>query len=282
MAVAGRLSKSQKENVESKLFSATTAIKTAYYLSDLQKKHPFDNSLSLGHFEMYAKKLVNERIPKASNGTLENRLWSVRGFCCGNKSYVTSIRKDEYDVVCSILDDLSRYAANGNIGAHGDAVALVIDINAKKNASLGDFLLSEINGISISSASVIGILRGLVIAGSKDYVYIADRDLPWRDEIISLSQAEVSELKYGISKLRSCMTAVERERYRADREDEINHDMRICPSCSAAVSKAAFTCPKCGHPLKYGATKESFGCLGIILIFAIIAFLLIGLISMGR
>lgn len=54
----------------------------------------------------------------------------------------------------------------------------------------------------------------------------------------------------------------------------------LCPNCKYKVSPAAYTCPSCGHPLRYRGTRAGAGCLGWAIIFvAIPIFILIFFLS---
>jgi rubrerythrin len=64
-------------------------------------------------------------------------------------------------------------------------------------------------------------------------------------------------------------------------EERNRRDIR-CPSCNSNVSKSAYTCPACGHPIRFGATRAGVGCLGWSIVFiAIPMFLFILLFGLG-
>jgi hypothetical protein len=71
---------------------------------------------------------------------------------------------------------------------------------------------------------------------------------------------------------------VEFEKSRKQFIDSASGLVTHCPSCSSKVSGSAFTCPQCGHPLRYAATRSGFGCLGFTFLIIVVPILIIVLI----
>lgn len=69
---------------------------------------------------------------------------------------------------------------------------------------------------------------------------------------------------------------------KAQAEAEQRSQNSRCPNCKNNVSTSAYTCPSCGHPIRFGGARAGAGCLGWIIIFvAIPVFLLVFLLSLG-
>jgi hypothetical protein len=62
-----------------------------------------------------------------------------------------------------------------------------------------------------------------------------------------------------------------------DAADKQRSDSK-CPNCKHNVSISAYTCPSCGHPLRFSGTRAGAGCLGWTLIFIAIPIILLALL----
>lgn len=51
-----------------------------------------------------------------------------------------------------------------------------------------------------------------------------------------------------------------------------------CPNCKKNVSMSAYTCPSCGHPLRFSGTRAGAGCLGWTIIFVAVPIILLMLL----
>ena len=49
----------------------------------------------------------------------------------------------------------------------------------------------------------------------------------------------------------------------------------LCSNCKAQVSSSAYTCPSCGHPLRFASTRAGLGCLGWALLFIVVPVLVL-------
>jgi hypothetical protein len=59
--------------------------------------------------------------------------------------------------------------------------------------------------------------------------------------------------------------------------DQQRRDSR-CPNCKHNVSISAYTCPSCGHPIRFSGTRAGAGCLGWTLIFIAIPAIILALL----